>query len=1159
MSRSWCPALAAADEEATKFDTQFRVGSPPRAAAAVSPRPASPARLKSLLASKSSAASQAIGSLSPRSEGAAKSQGDRFSSRIAISAFNAKCFSDLVAEDVALPFVEYKATTADESSSTVPLPPKLTVRSVAHLDRLKEFASTSEGLYDDAMSNVSLARIDLSSEELQNTVHTLRSSFPLLRGLDLSHTMRGSSGVGALCRVLNTAPTADGDSTNPLRLLDISDNPAALADDGAEAFGKLLHAATNLNFLNLASTGVGASLATIAPLLLNHPSITSLNLGSNAIGIQDEAVVAAVAAMLQENKFLLQVDLSNNELTGATTKQLLDAIAASDTRAKTPEAEPDPEVEEYADEAPPEEEAPNVNVGLPQEESEKDKGGVEEPTGAAAADDAAPAEDAAPPPAEEAQEGADADVPLETEATESVKPTTDEAEDPEEAAARREAAEEAQRQALDAEKEAWKEKMTKYIWEPQQILFIFDESKTRRAITVSYVSETLDLKKQEKAAKKEAKARQLAREKKDRDRRSGWTHLASLSIANNPITSDGAKALARLLMHDVPLSQEEQQTSEEEYHRVLAELRDVALLQRKKTLQEKRRDEKNQQKAKALQEAKEREEAEKQRQLEEDKAKKAADAAAAASSDEQPAAEEEEEVVADAEDGEPKAEAETDEAPAPAADEEAANVDDDDGGALNALDEIEDDIPDEEIDVSDVTAPAPKKAKPGVSTLQTVDASSCKIGSQGLRAIAAVVKDNSPSLRALLLANNKFGTKRSVVTVPKEANGDGAEAGEDDGGEGEETTIKVEVPEYVSPGFAALADAIGSPKCGLVSLDLSRNKLYPNSIITLANGLKGNATLLYLNLNDNNIGFRSAAEAGTAGSQPPAQPAASALLALGQAISKQGQLQSLLVSNNELFHESDREAWAVLFQRCSSLRSLDLSLNNLSNSDLRVVVEVVAEGDGMQQLRYLNLGGNNGIEGDEAGQLLAQLCAAQKKLKTLNLRSCQLFGDSGLAALCEGLVNHASLQNLILRRTGISYAEPLGQVLPSVSFLRHLDLADNELSAYASKKLLSECVSCPSLRSVSIWSRSSRDDEDEDVFLAASELAGSRTLQFADLGAPLAFDSKPAGMRFTPPPTPPPLNVGGHEHEDAVDPLQELEWLCLRNRLIAASSKHDEK
>jgi hypothetical protein len=1155
MSRSWCPALLAAEDEVTTFSSQLRAatgGHVAHAPQSQQKRPASPAKLKSLLAAKSSAASEAIGSMTPRHTTAEAADGSpiksgeglsRFSSRIAISTFNAKCFADTVLSEAAggsdappVPVVEFVATTPDEFSSTAPLQTKLAVRSVRLLERLQDFASAgadngSSASFDDAMGNISLARVDMASDEIASAISKLRSTFPLVRGLDLSHTMRGTGGAQALTRVLQ-----GGGNEDPLRSLDISDNPSALAE-GAESFGKLLQKLPNLNFLNISGTGAGPSLGTLAPVLQQQSTVISLGLASNAIGAQEDTVISAVASLLQENKFLLQVDLSNNELGAAASKQLLDAIGASDTRAKTPDHDPEPEGEEFTDELPPEEEAPTVTVGFPQEEKQDESAPAKldaEPASPAAAP-AATAE-GEQPAAEEAEEGTAAE--LEVSESQKLQPeatAAPEEVDPEELAAQQAAAEEAKRVAAEEALTAWKEKMTKYIWEPQQILFLFDESKARRAVLSEYAAESIAMKKVEKAEKKDSKQLQLQRERKERERRSGWTHLQSVNLSNNPIGSDGAKALAKMLQHSVPLSAEEQLTSEEEYNRTLAELRDLAVVQRKKALQEKRRE------AKMLEQQRAREEAE--RAKEAAQKQKAAEAAEKAPNEEVP-----DEEAAEAGEGQ------NEETEATGGDEVAAAGDEEEAG--NALDEMEDDIPDDEIDVSDVTAPPPKKNRPGVRTLQSIDVSGCRIGAIGLKAVAAVLKDNCPSLRYLNLANNKFATKKVAVALPRQEDAL-ADAGDEANGDEEEITVKVDQVDFVSPGIAALSEAIASPACALVSLDLSHNKLYPDAIIRLAEGLRNNSGLLYLNLSDNFVGFRtaevvsSAAPASTAGT-----PASGAFKALLNAVSRQGQLHTFLLRNNDLHNETAKENWQILFQRCASLKNLDLSTNALTNADIRMMLEAMSEGDGIQQLRYLNLGNNREIVGEVAGFILGNMCVAQKKLKTLVLRSCTGLGDAGLTNLCEGLKNHSSLQNIVLRQTGLTYVEPLGHIMPSISFLRHLDVADNELSSYAGRKLLQDCVNCPSFRTIQIWSRSSsREDELDELVMAATELAsaGGRTLQLADLGAPIMFASAPKGIRFTPPSTPP-LVGGPGEDDEGVDPVEELEWLCLRNRLIAANS-----
>ncbi|CUG55443.1 leucine-rich repeat protein, putative, partial [Bodo saltans] len=844
MSRLWCPALSA--DACATFDSQH-LGERPR-----SPGPDERTKLMSAHAAHVSASAQQ--KVYDAANKIAASPPSKFSSKVASAASRQGEIVPIV--NLAQPQVSLVATVDDEVAalhhSVVPAP--VIVRSLAHFQELPQ-AEVSR------IPHVDLSRVDATTAEL---AALFQEEGPLhgesaLQALTIRHSIRGTLGIQEVLKAL-----AARAATAPVTAIDVSCNPASfsLGSDEpnvpcAEELVKYLAANGELRTLNLSSTGLGAAGAIAFPALKGHSGITSLDISRNAIGLQqDEAAVAGFISLVQENKFLLQLDLSDNEIGGAFAKQLLEALRASDTRVKTPEVEPEPEVEEYSDELPPEEEAPQVTVGFPEDdvpppaegEGVAGEGGAaegapadeteapapldvtaepedEDATEAAPPAEASPSscwklsrasdtrvktpevepepeveeysdelppeeeapqvtvgfpEDDVPPPAEGegvageggAAEGAPADEteapapldvtaePEDEDATEAAPPAEEPAEedageeDPEAAEAARLEAEEAARELLRQKEEAWRARMTQYIWDPEQILFQYKEGVTRRDATIEYSNLTTSLKKDEKASKLEAKKAQLYREQVERNRRSGWTHLQDLNLSGNPISNAGAKILALALRHKIPLTGEELQAAEELYEKRLTEAKAVA---RDAILKER-----SKQKADEL-------------------------AAAAAATAPTPSLTASSPPPADNVEGEGEEEginaenvAVEDDAIPPPEEEIAPAAQEEEGVEDGEKAEGED----EELDLSHVTVAAAETTRPGIQNIRGLRLDSCSIGASGLKALSEALNESScPSVTLLSLRRNKFAIKKQSVPVAGADDGSPKEDDADEEGE----------------------------------------------------------------------------------------------------------------------------------------------------------------------------------------------------------------------------------------------------------------------------------------------------------------------------------------------------------------------------------------
>ena len=1098
-SRDWCPALAAAPDS-------LNLHSPVKSAQSPA-RPQSPSKSKGRLAANCSTSTSVSGTKLVE-----KVRNDRtFSNRIALSAAvnqGSKALAPAsIVEPMSYDSVHNPQEAAPEGAEGQPLKlkPPVLIRNTHHLTLAFKGKEASEP----KLSNVILCDGDVPTAQLTSL---LNSTLEDVEGLTIERCLHGTNSIQNLALTLaggpppppepepeeGEQPLDDEEEEKPpeveapvkepwkpkvrkITLLRVSGNPAGLgAAAGEEPNPAALEEITKLltmpevaplKSLSFADSGLLASGgAALAAALLNNGTIETVDLSGNQIGKNDDgASVTAVAQLLQENKFLTDVNLDENDFDPIMSKQIIDAIAASKTRVATPEPPAEPEPEEYTDELPPEEEAPTVEIGFPKEPKDEAaaEGEAAEGEGEAAEEaDAAPEEPVAAPTKETKPDADDDEEAEEDEEEEPPAPAAaapaaaekeeEDDEDDEEAAEEKrriqEEKEAAEKAAYEEAKAAWEEKQEQFIWGPQRVHAEWAETVARRVIMQAHIDQTTALKVEERKDREQSKSRQLARERVERDRRSGWTHLRRISLNGNPMGSVGAKAVADMLRRKIPLSEEDVAQAEEAADEFVRKAQEAA--------------------------------------------EEAANARAEAIAAREAAAREAAEAKEPAEDGEEGEAA----APAPAEPVEEE--------PLPPLPETK------------IERPKVEKERDGVATIEKLSLGSCSIGSKGLKALATTLKDNNSSLKTLILRRNKFGVKHAEVLPPG--------ANEDDE---DVQKIRIDVPQWVSPGVAAFGDMLAHNRT-LVVVDLSFNGMYPATLKALVPGLKANRTLEVLLLDGNHLG----------------QSLDGAEECIGEAIvealsGEESTITTLGLSNAGIGSKLTASFAKKLFG-VVTLRTLNLDANELTAAQIEPLLPALECASQSLRIRALSLR-NNHLEGS-AGDVLGKMAHASPSLQTLRISDNLKFGDEGFAALCSGLNNHSALKELDASRAGITSLDPLSAILPSISFLQFLDVSDNELNADTGLKFVEQVRRCSALSFVSAWGRTV--DFEATIAKAMCEaIAACPTLIHVDIGQGIA-----AAIAPPVPQAAPEEDEEVEDEEEMMTDAEKIELLCLRNRIALA-------
>ncbi|KEG10208.1 hypothetical protein DQ04_04041000 [Trypanosoma grayi] len=864
-----------------------------------------------------------------------------------------------------------------------------------------------------------------------------------------------------------------------------------------------LQAAQGLTTLGVPRTMFARVAETFVPLL-KASTIRVVDMECNDLGLaaNDSDAITLLAEYLKENKFLLELNLSYNNIDGSNAKILLGALSVSDTRL-TPrdlsDGEDDTNGEEEAeggdllnlsfflphvdDEEEEEEEEEEVQEERPEEETEEN--GI--PAAAAATEMKAAGEGTDDD--EEEEEGEEEE---EEEEDENGNESGDNDENEEEG----EEDEEAQYHMSSL----LAQKFRRFFRRLQR-----EEKKARVECVNAYVEEADALVLVLRTIRAElAEEKRIAIEKYCQ-RRSGWSHLQVLRLRGNPIGNEGAAGVAAVLRYEVLLT-------EEEMERIRAELSEKAGVLLTSLLSDRRNT--------ALAEVAQR------RQLLYAH-RTAWTALTSALAMEGP--------------GMREASGDNKWQPPPppsAATEEGEEDDwkgDDDDDEIDHPAVAMTDVPPDVDFADDATGLTEEEAqleesrdnfempfppsKLGLQSLRLLDLCSCNIGSQGAKRIGDSLTGNK-SLEVLLLRHNAFARKRVALrAVDEEA--------DEELGEGVGAVQQVDVPHYVSPGCVVLFDALSS-NTTLKVLDLAYNNMYPESIRCLSKALSTNSTLTSLSLESNCMGFNeSPYEMDPAVVKATGYPVdvtmlsrPSCFLELLRAVATSS-ITTLLLGHNDLSHCWGEMEAEMLAKICCRLHVLHLNGNGLGPDQITQWA-ASAGADSDFTLKELQLSRNN-LRGEEGGAALARLFARCKThLETLFIDETQLGSSGAFAALSS--FEPSALRSLSIRNAGLSLVPALPRFV--LAPLRHLLISDNPFNASEMLHLLEELsVTATDLTCLSLWSR----EVDMEAHLPAllEVLCQMPHLLFADFGMLPRFD----------------------DAVDAEDPLGRIEAILVERRL----------
>ena len=157
-----------------------------------------------------------------------------------------------------------------------------------------------------------LDRCNLGNEGVKRVAEWARTiSFKV--SLDLSNNEIDAVGAGLLAEALEADTIVE---------LNLGLNP--LGDEGVQLVCTGLSRNSSMQSLLLCGVGaVGAAIQAIAGVLDTHPSLSRLNLGSNAF---DDAAAAVLAAALGRNKLLKSLSMRNSVASDAGLSQLVGAL-----------------------------------------------------------------------------------------------------------------------------------------------------------------------------------------------------------------------------------------------------------------------------------------------------------------------------------------------------------------------------------------------------------------------------------------------------------------------------------------------------------------------------------------------------------------------------------------------------------------------------------------------------------------------------------------------------------------------------------------------------------------------------------------------------------------------------------------------------------------
>ncbi|KAG8346870.1 putative Leucine Rich repeat [Trypanosoma vivax] len=835
--------------------------------------------------------------------------------------------------------------------------------------------------------------------------------------------------------------------------------------------------------------------------VLKDSMVRVLNLEGNDLGLlKDESdIIPLLAEYIKYNKFLMEINLSYNNIGGESAKLILEALVRSDTRLYPHDVEGEgdfvledtadaldlesvsyfyPDGEHMEDEEELSEESEEDEISEGERKGKSGSGGE----GLRRADDETEEE--------EEEEGVIGEV---VEGNEDNSDVLDEESDEVE-----EGSEE------DEEGEGKEKSLSPRLVKKFRRLFRSlrsDEKKERVKCIEEYYKGTRLFVDEHRLIREELAEEQRIKVEKYCKRRSGWSHIQVLRLRGNPIGNLGAKSVADVLRHEMALEEEEEERIQKELSDGADNLANKLLLDREKA---------------AVEEFRER------KRIKADfhtalAALKVAAKRQAIEQREQAASENPEPKQKDDSEGGSDEEGESEEGNAILDGEESYKILE----ASNASEEEDNEVPENLIEEDAAVVQQAignweisfLPSKRGLPYIRLIDVGSCQIGSAGLKSIAHTLAENT-TLEVLLLRHNTFARKR--VALPAEE-GDGVEEG---------TRALVDVPHFISSGCTSLFSALMT-NTTLKVLDLAYNDMYPATIRALANALACNKTVTTLSLEGNRIGFN----ASTDGAGPEVMKALgypveedvdnrpSCLLELFKGISE-GSITTLLLGHNDLSQCWGQEETEALVYLCGRIKVLHLNSNGLTPAHITQWANALPEVE--FTLKELQLS-RNPFEGVNNGVGLSRLLRRCKQsLEKLSLDETQLGSAGMLEAF--GSFKPLALKSLSIRNLGVTEAFSFSRSV--MAPLHELLVSDNPFDEKELMNLVNLlCNNAKELVFLSLWSREVDMDAKLPELLEAVRRIPS--LLFVDFGVLLRFD----------------------DIEDAKDPRGQIEALLTARRI----------
>lgn len=1072
MSRSWCTFSSA--DDAVQFDS-LHLGS----CAAESGVAAAPPRVNSAKVKGDIAAQHGIAAKALEAEVAREVECSilRFNASIVCSRSNlawwpcSSCSAARVFSDGTQPLV---ANVEDEVRCTTPRGQPLVGYHTSHI--WNAFPSP------EALSNVQLPS-DQIVDFLNHIVRTEAQSKDYRTSDNMRHvTLMLAPAKTVAIHDIFTVICANHRMLGHLRSLTVSGE--FVEGSSIDDFQNFFHGAKELEVLGLPNTKFGRVAESLLPML-KDTMIRVLDLEGNDLGLtkDDSDALAQLVEFIKFNKFVVDLNLNNNNINGITAQQLLEALVKSDTRLypqDVQDGEEDAVVDEEDDGVGLE--SVSFFIGQDEEEDEgddfEDDEEVEDPVEEEGTDQDGTQEGGSPLMKDGSDNENDDEEDEEDEGNEEQQEDAADGDAEEEG-------EEEEEEEEDEEGEGKPKPLPPHLERKFNRLFrrlYKEERELRRGCANQYVREASLLMEEHAIIREELAEEKRVEIDKYCRRRSGWSHIQVLRLRGNPIGNKGAVALASALRHELQLEEEEEERIQKDLSNDADRLLNKLTVDYKRTLVEESRERDRMQSEyllwlqtfKAWITGNSRASADVLAIDETATFGAASDYGGEFDEDQHGGDEEQEQVVHE----------DDQHIPSPDGEGDVNNIEEEISALLDVLGKWS--IP--------VTS-----QKRCVPFLRVLDLGSCQIGSHGMKHIGNVLAENK-TVECLLLRRNVFGRKRAAKVVEDVAS---------DGDEAVAPSV-VDVPSGVTPGCSSLFAALRRNNT-LKVLDLAYNDMYPETIRALAESLRTNKTITSLSLEGNRIGFVELShEAGTEvlgeglpdSSECPdvnqEGSKSSCFFELLSAVAA-GNITTLLLGFNDLSQCWGDDEVEALGGLCSRLDILHLNGNELGPEHILKWSGASPEGNFV--LRELQLSRNN-LGGAEGGGALGCLLSRCKgTLERLSLDQIPL-GAAGVSATFKFL-KPSGLRFLSIKNTEVADAKAFpDEVLGS---LQELIVSDNPFTA---GELLNFAELLRSnatrLELLSLWSR--KLEMESHLPVLAEVIRQIKSLLFVDLGVLLRFD-----------------------------------------------------